>query len=269
VGRWLLLIGVVGVIVAAAAWPLLAAGQPLGAVAIGVTGAVVVAFGPWLLDWARTVLAAAGRARRRMAGLVAGDPHGSAAWLLHPASEVIDFFGRTQELEELTAWCRDDRAFPVRLVTAPAGYGKTRLARRLAGVVQRWRGWRSWPVRVGREQEAAAVVREGKRLLLVVDYAESRPAAGLAELVVAAGARRRVRLLLLARTVGPWWRQLAAYAGQPHAELDSLTSATPVMQLPVRVDQRSPEQIAADAAGQFAGWLGRCPTRRWSSTGSR
>jgi hypothetical protein len=153
VGRWrLLLVGLpVGAVAGLAAWPLMAAGQSVWAVGVGVAGPVAGAFAPsvqdvWRLRWTRQERAAHAHAELAVAEL----PE-SVAWLLHPDRQVIGFFGRGWVLRRLENWCEDADASVVRLVTAPGGYGKSRLARRFADGLS---GWQTWRVAVRAEQQA-------------------------------------------------------------------------------------------------------------------
>ena len=75
-------------------------------------------------------------------------------------------------------------------------------------------GWRALWVERGEEQaRRSATVRDsGEPAVLVVDYAETRP--GLAGLLGEAAEAAEaadcpdLRVLLLARSAGEWWRQL-------------------------------------------------------------
>ncbi|MFC7917441.1 hypothetical protein [Streptomyces sp. NPDC057386] len=128
----------------------------------------------------------------------------SPSMLLRADAEVVSFHGRKDTLDDLTRWCLTDRdGLPaVCVLTAPGGQGKTRLARRLM-TRMRARGWVAG--QVVREPGDLSVLRAVQHpLLLVVDYAETRP-----ELVgrleeQARHVRHPVRLLLLARSVGSW-----------------------------------------------------------------
>ena len=136
------------------------------------------------------------------------------AHLLEPGLGVVPFTGRTAELGALEAWCLDERAGRVRLVSGGGGAGKTRLALEL-GSRMAGRGWRCVQVQEGREPDVVGLERAaaaGARLLLIVDYAEARP--GLDGLLVAAARDAgRVRVLLLARQAGEWWERLGAGGG--------------------------------------------------------
>ncbi|MFF5181443.1 hypothetical protein ACFY2Q_25725, partial [Micromonospora sp. NPDC000316] len=145
----------------------------------------------------------------------------------------------------------------VRLVHAPGGFGKTRLALKLREELT-GRDWQCEFVQPGSEEQAAERATAGGapgRLLLVVDYAESRTPSGLAQLLAAASRRHgdRVRVLLLARTAGPWWTSLSAAVHEHAALLDALTGdRRNLFALGARVDSRTPGEVVAHAAEVFA-----------------
>ncbi|MFF0518418.1 tetratricopeptide repeat protein [Actinomadura nitritigenes] len=154
----------------------------------------------------------------------------SPAYLLRADAEIVPFHGRTELLEELSAWC--DRPDPVSawLVTGPGGQGKTRLAREFTAR-RRAAGWavgslgpdEPGPSELDRLAESAVPV------LVVVDYAETRvdQVQRLAVRVGSAqGSGLRVRLLLLARHAGEWWRQLVT--GHPVVERTLAQQVTPL-----------------------------------------
>src|ERR1017187_5494003 len=123
-------------------------------------------------------------------------PGASPAGLLDPRRGLVGFTGRDDELAGLLAWCRDGAPRGVRLVTGPGGVGKTRLSVELCA---RLDPGRCRCVRVGDGEEGGAltVARRGwpGRVLLVVDYAETR--IGLGDLLRAvAGGEGPVRVLL-------------------------------------------------------------------------
>ncbi len=142
-------------------------------------------------------------------GAVAGSPVGhSAAWYLRPEARVVAFRPRT-ELDQLRAWCVAGGHLRVRLVAGEGGAGKTRLALQLAADLA-GHGWRTMWVGRGQEETAVGAVRDtGEPAVLVVDYAETRP--GLAGLLAEAAVAEDcpdLRIVLLARSAGEWWRQL-------------------------------------------------------------
>ena len=174
-------------------------------------------------------------------GAVAGSPGGhGAAWYLRPEAQVVAFRPRP-ELDQLREWCVAGGRLGVRLVTGEGGSGKTRLARRLAAGLS-GHGWRTLWVERGQEQAAVGTVRDiGEPAVLVVDYAETRP--GLAGLLAEAAAVEDcpdLRVVLLARSAGEWWRQLLAEAD----------------------DRLSQAAGGRRAAGSGAGWRLRAASRR-------
>jgi tetratricopeptide (TPR) repeat protein len=142
-------------------------------------------------------------------------PAHSPALLLRAEAEIVPFRGRTKILAELRDWCTgktSSRAvISMRLITGPAGQGKTRIAQELAKHV-RSHDWITGQLARGDPPPQAfeTFARSQVPLLLVVEYAESRTPPLLA--MLDALARRRgavpVRLLLLARAAGEWWRLL-------------------------------------------------------------
>ena len=135
-----------------------------------------------------------------------------------------------------------------------AGVGKTRLALQAAA---EWQvGGRQWlMVAAGREADTMAAARGVTTgpVLLVVDYAETR--AGLGDLLRAVlDDPGRVRVLLLARSLGEWWDRLAEESSPAVARL--LGEAAPVrLDAPV-TGELSDAQLAAAAVPFFARELG-------------
>jgi tetratricopeptide (TPR) repeat protein len=191
----------------------------------------------------------------RADGGVAGDwaADSGAAWLLRPEAEVVGFRPRP-ELGELAGWCVGGGRRGVRLVTGEGGSGKTRLAlqleRELAG-----HGWRTLWVQRGREGSAVAAVRDsGEPAVLVADYAETRPdLAGLLAEAVAAGGCPDVRVVLLARSAGEWWRQLLA--GADYRLSVVLEQAEPLCLGPL-TGADGWQELFGEAVTAFAGRLG-------------
>ncbi|TDE26838.1 tetratricopeptide repeat protein [Actinomadura sp. 6K520] len=136
---------------------------------------------------------------------------------LAAAGERARLVGRDSELDDLHAWLRGEGA-RVRLVHGPGGQGKTRLAREFA-MLSNTGGWEVAAAHPGEEREPPATRKptgpgEGRRplgLLLVVDDAEAWPVEELLDMLedVALGGERTVRVLLLARPAGAWWRALS------------------------------------------------------------
>jgi hypothetical protein len=116
-------------------------------------------------------------------------------------------------------------------------------------------GWRC--IWVDQDQEADVVAKEREvtsgRLLLIVDYAETR--LGLPELLRATAKDEgsALRVLLLARQAGDWWRQLQGSQGVVRdlvAEADQV-----IEELPQTVVATSVVEILREAMPCFAEWL--------------
>ncbi|MEV4143645.1 tetratricopeptide repeat protein [Amycolatopsis sp. NPDC049691] len=150
------------------------------------------------------------------------------AGLLDPRRALVTFIGRQAELSDLIAWCEDDESGPIRLLTGPGGTGKSRLAVELASQLTTI-GWHCERIADDAESTAVERVRQAvnRRILLVVDYAETRT--GLTRFLhdIARHEGHALRALLIARSAGEWWERLGAtdpairhmlgraYAGNP------------------------------------------------------
>ncbi|WP_125777297.1 tetratricopeptide repeat protein [Antribacter gilvus] len=161
--------------------------------------------------------------------------------LLAPVREggyqVVGFLGREHELDDLVRWCtgaqeRERASLRVRLVTGPGGIGKTRLAQELQTRTET-AGWECRNLRSGAEAEALGVLRRvhgDVPVLFIVDYAENRDDA-IAELVRQAHRDHgTVRILLLARQGGRWWKELCQLP-----DVGAVVGAFPVLELQARV----------------------------------
>ena len=170
------------------------------------------------------------------------------AWYLRPEEQVVAFRPRP-ELDELLAWCVGDGHAAARLVTGDGGAGKTRLALRL-GQELAANGWQQLWVRRGAERDGVAGVRTmGQPCLLVVDYAETRhDLAGLLDDMAADSGGPDMRVLLLARSAGEWWRTLLASAEKRAA---ALVEAVPVELGPVPA-AGGPQELFVEAVAAFA-----------------
>jgi len=184
---------------------------------------------------------------------------------LRPENQVVSFRPRP-ELSELLAWSTGTGHIRVRLVTGGGGAGKTRLALRLGEELTAC-GWLPLWVPGGREGEAVSAVRGlGEPCLLVVDYAETRER--LAEMLAALTDSQDVpdvRLLLLARSAGEWWQQLANSSNEQVAGL--LEAATPVKLGPVTAADEV-EELFSEAVTAFAERLEvNRPRTEWAWSG--
>lgn len=124
---------------------------------------------------------------------------------------------RADDLAALQAWCEDDATVAAAIVEGVGGTGKTRLAAELCRIF-RSQGWVAGllvgsvsPERLG------TFARLAEPRLVVIDAAETRASDVLALATVLASQPQQatVRMLLLARSMGPggmevagWWRSL-------------------------------------------------------------
>ncbi|WP_157779148.1 tetratricopeptide repeat protein [Micromonospora sp. WMMA2032] len=246
-------------VAAAAVWALVTDDKPVWTVVAGVAAAVVGAFAPSVLEWVRVARQRRERRDRAVAGALVAELPESVVWLLRPQAAVVGFVGRGWLLAALDRWCADPGASVVRLLVGAGGVGKTRLGRHFTG---RLTGWECWPVAPGGEATVAGQLETGDRpgrLLLTVDYAETRDPQALAHLLCVAQRAGGVRVLLLARSAGLWWSSLsAAYPPQAHL-VDALTLPANVLEVPARIEDYTPQQIVAEAVVAFAAQLRRRP----------
>ncbi|MFI1365249.1 serine protease [Streptomyces griseochromogenes] len=140
-------------------------------------------------------------------------PHSPATLLTAQAAAVRWFRGRDGKVADLQKWLASGEPLKARLVVGPGGYGKTRLARQLE-CRARGTGWITGMVQAERTEKLPADPLERLDscrlpLLLIVDYAETRPDV-VQRLLEAVDPYEgpKVRLLLLARSPGKWWESL-------------------------------------------------------------
>jgi hypothetical protein len=130
--------------------------------------------------------------------------------LLRAEYQVVPFHGREREMSDLFSWCMDEAPVRVRLYTGPGGMGKTRLVLELASQM-RHEGWRAGflEATISSEEIGRMLDPPAGRLLLVVDYAETRRDLLIPLLRNLYQIERGpVRLILLARAALDWWEQL-------------------------------------------------------------
>ncbi|MEU4038257.1 tetratricopeptide repeat protein, partial [Streptomyces collinus] len=136
----------------------------------------------------------------------------SPAALLRADAEAVAFHGRITELTDLRTWCeKGTTGLAIQVLTGPGGQGKTRLARRLTDLLG-WDGWVTGHLRSDLTDDPApestppdfTTLSTALPLLLVVDYAETRPRLLRRLVTHLHRSRHRIRLLLLARSDGDW-----------------------------------------------------------------
>ncbi|MFD3819810.1 hypothetical protein ACFWRZ_32515, partial [Streptomyces rubiginosohelvolus] len=188
------------------------------------------------------------------------------AALLEAGRQTVPFHGREDLLAKMQAWCGRG-GFGAWLLHGPGGQGKTRLAHHL-GQKLTAAGWTVlWPHSNAEASQLLEVRRAAKPLLVVLDYAETRPAQ-LAALIDAAAEHpgtSPLKLLLLARTAGDWWQQ--ARAASPQAE-ECLATARTRRLTPLEDDPDRRVGHYRDAALALARALPAVPSlagRDWSA----
>ncbi|WP_436530543.1 tetratricopeptide repeat protein [Actinoplanes sp. HUAS TT8] len=147
------------------------------------------------------------------AQLTEPDQPRSPIGLLRAGARVVGFRGRHELMDELGAWC-SGAGFAALLLHGPAGQGKSRIGHELAGRLTAG-GWATlWLDETAPDVVVAAVADVVAPLLIVVDAAESRPEQLRALLQACArhDGARPLRVLMLARTAGDWWRLLRSDA---------------------------------------------------------
>ncbi|WP_280361501.1 tetratricopeptide repeat protein [Nocardia wallacei] len=135
----------------------------------------------------------------------------SPAALLTARRAVVGFRGRAELLQALRAWA-EEPGLGVWLVHGPGGQGKTRLARHFGEQFAHRGGQGRFVVWLDPAAgDLTVIANVAVPLLVVVDYAETRPSQLTALLTALATASRplSVKVLMLARTAGDWWDRLA------------------------------------------------------------
>jgi hypothetical protein len=133
----------------------------------------------------------------------------SPSALLRPESEVVPFTGRTAEIEDLLAWTQADGGPAVRLVAAPGGAGKTRLAIELCHQLERI-GVNAGFLSTDQFVACKSFMLQQPLIpfLCIVDYAETCLDELRALFGDLGGALRHQRFLLLSRPQGDWWNEI-------------------------------------------------------------
>ncbi len=190
--------------------------------------------------------------------------------LLRPEYQVVPFHGRAEAIERMEAWCLSDQPFDLVLYVGPGGSGKTRLFAE-ACLRMRARGWGTGFLDGARAEDAfrADPDRLSKLLdprvprLIVIDYAESRRR--VVQAIMERGARKQggqpVRLALLARTAGDWWRELLRASSDFEPFLGP--GHQPVPLAPLSPSPAERRKVFAAAFEAFRGLLGgTAPARK-------
>lgn len=169
----------------------------------------------------------------------------SPADLLRARDEVVPFCGRSAELNELMDWA-GEYGLDAWLLHGPGGEGKTRLAHELGKRLTSG-GWAVLWLDAGADPRDFDAFRDIiVPTLIVVDYAETRTAQlrQLIRVLMRSPGEERVKLLMLARTAGAWWRSLSESTTDAHA----LLADAPVVRLSSLVPGGEETREAYDVA---------------------
>lgn len=196
--------------------------------------------------------------------LPARDP--APSLLLNARYAVVPWHdaGRSEIVAGLDAWADDPaRDVAMRLLHAEGGVGKTRLA---IEWIRRRRGRHDAAGFLARNPDERWLERLcglGPPVIAVLDYAESRAdlvtvLQRVAAYAASSGSRRRVRVLLLARNDGDWWKAML----QQQPAILALQDREPMKLSPLASTPGEREAMFAEAARVFAAIRHRPPVTR-------
>ena len=264
--RWLRLILAVLLVVGVASSAAIAAyfaveARPLRAAACAGVAAIAALFTALAMP---TLLSASERhdprdAIHRAFAKLPSDISRAPNLLLRSAFGAAPFRGRTAEVNTLFRWCGSGVNSGLGLLIGPGGIGKSRLAAEICRR-QEQAGWITGflPLeRLPRPEAISDLVHAKKPILVVVDYAETRPQQLLDLLRDLLDARRTKpwRVLLIARSAGDWWANLPNLATQ--VEIEAVIREATVLALgPVDETADGRLQAFLDARSCFGSILG-------------
>ncbi|WP_369264348.1 P-loop NTPase fold protein [Streptomyces sp. R35] len=179
--------------------------------------------------------------------------------LLAPEAWALPFSGREEELQSLRDWS-EGSGVQVCLCMAPPGFGKSRLALQFAVEMAR----REWAVGVLRRDTPSHQLERIAELqaptLLVVDDGEAQTDQLLP--VLEQAARRTsdtpFRLLVLARTEGPWWDSLIKRTKAAGAR-EALSTARAMPLPPQHISEPARAEAFENAVRGFIPLLSQIP----------
>ncbi|GAA2435122.1 P-loop NTPase [Streptomyces lavendulocolor] len=167
----------------------------------------------------------------------------SPTMLLRADAEVVRFRGRTEELRALEGWCESDTdSFSVKVITGPGGQGKSRLARQLSNNLLA-KGWVTGHLRGDLRDLSSTQLQSLKTVLpflVVIDYADARPALVRQVIDQLRSCRHRTRILLLARDDGRWRTD-----GLTASHADEILARAPVTALAPLAPEDGPPALRA------------------------
>lgn len=189
---------------------------------------------------------------------------GSRADLLHPRYGVVPFLDRGELLARLMLWREHPEPLRIVVLAGAGGFGKTRTAVEACVAAER-AGWTVGFLAMadgGQAGPLAALAEWPGRLLVAVDYAETRPGV-VADLLIRLHRRSGAlpaRVILITRqvTTKPALRDLFA-AGDARLELAGLIQGADLVRLDRDVAEVGRLDLFGVAVRAFAARLGRVP----------
>ncbi|MET8654192.1 tetratricopeptide repeat protein [Nocardia aurea] len=130
--------------------------------------------------------------------------------------------GREGLLSELTAWA-DEPHVSAWLIHGRGGQGKTRLACHFSDLMA-GQGWAVLWLTPDSDRADLRIVREVRsRLLIIIDYADARveQVAALCAELHRSPSSQAIKVLLTARTNGPWWQETSTRSDAAADVIDS------------------------------------------------
>jgi hypothetical protein len=197
------------------------------------------------------------------------DVGGSRADLLHPRHGVVPFLGRDELLAQLMLWREDPEPLRVVVLAGAGGFGKTRTAVEMCLAAER-AGWTVGFLGLADDSQLRRVAALGGwpgRLLVAVDYAETRPGVA-AELLTSLHRRPHAlasRVILVTRQVSTKAALREVFAtGDAKLELAGLIQAADIVRLDRdvgEIDRLSLFDAAVTAFSAQLGYESRPPVR--------
>ncbi len=172
--------------------------------------------------------------------------------LLRADADIAPFSGRDEELARISAWISRSDPLLVRLLAAPGGSGKTRLARELC-LNYASDGWAAGFLRPNDVARDLLDAASGKGCLAILDYAEVAQSQLKQLITELSGIKNtRIRILLLARNDGDWWTSLKL---ESHEIEDILALSPPIHLKPIVDSPKAADEFYHLASQAFAAKL--------------
>jgi tetratricopeptide (TPR) repeat protein len=185
----------------------------------------------------------------------------SPSLLLRPENQIVPFHSaRTSLVQEILDWAQDESGYAValRLQIGEGGSGKTRLMLEVCNKLKD-AGWVSGFMPSGEGAWLAGRLSNciacSKHVFAVLDYAETR-SRGLVPIIDAASKApdgHKVRLVLIARSAGDWWKGLPDNAPPAtEALLRGLATTGPYEMPPLSLEEAERAHVYEEALDAFS-----------------